>query len=292
MTSNPVSVRAGQSIHEAWDRMLAGNIKALPVVDDDNRVVGVMTYEDLMDRAGLNTRLAVAQRLDRVNLNAELDVLRKSPLNAFDVMSKPPITIHPDEAVGLAADRLVKYGITRLPVVNESGQLEGMVSRLDILRQMMDVPVNERKEQPSVSSEGRQAGEVMTTSIPLVQEDTRLTGIVSSFLSSGEHRVVVVDPNGFPVGLISDSDVVGRIHPVYQRGILGALRGRGTAPNVSITAKELMSSGVETVTAETALVDVIQRMLRNNRKWMVVVSPEGKPIGLINREIALEALIK
>jgi len=291
MTRDPIAARADQSILSAWEIMLRQNIKALPVVSEGNLVVGLLTHEDFMERAGLNTRLAVAQRLDEKTLAAEMNTLRDSPLTVVDIMSQPPVTIHLDDPVGLAAERLVKHSITRLPVVDENGMLTGMVSRLDILRLVMDIPEKPQKKMGDQGN-GRLASEVMEKEVPVVGNDADLAEVIASFLSSGEHRVIVVNPEGYAVGLISDSDVVGRIQPVHRKGILGALRGKQAVPDISITAGELMSPGVETISGETTIVEAIQTMLAAGRKWLVVIDDQGKPVGLIDREIALEALIR
>ncbi len=296
MTSDPVSVRADQPILVAWEKMLNQNIKALPVLDEARCVVGLLTHEDFMERAGLNARLAVALRLDEETLAAEMDILRSSNLTVEAVMSKPPVTVGPDDSIGAAAELLVKNAITRLPVVDDDGRLLGVVSRLDVLRQVMDIPLTvpgKAAARPTLPlGEGRLASEVMEKHAPVVDEDTDLSGVIASFLTSGEHRVIVVDGHGRPVGLISDSDVVERIQPVHRRGILGALRGRITPPALFVTARELMSPGVETVIGETTIVEAVQHMLAAGRKWLVVVDDDGKAIGLIDREIALEALVR
>ena len=291
MTQDPVIVRQDEPILSAWEKMLKQNIKALPVVDENNRVVGLLTHEDFMERAGLNARLAVARKLDEESLGAEMEILRSSHLAAQDVMSTPPITISLNDPIGLAAELLVRHSITRLPVVDEDRKLVGMVSRLDILRQVMNIPTRAEKEAVQLA-EGRLANAVMQKEVPTVQEETDLAGVIASFLSSGEHRVIVVDVEGKPVGLISDSDVVGRIQPVHRRGILGALRGRANLPKIAVTARELMSPGVETISGETTIVEAVQKMLTAGRKWLVVIDEQGKPMGLIDREIALEALIR
>lgn len=291
MTKDPVMVQQDEPVLSAWEKMLKQNIKALPVVDARRRVVGLVTHEDCMDRAGLNARLAVAQRLDEETLAAEMQILRSSNLTAGDVMSHPPITVQRDDPLGRAAGLLVRYSITRLPVVDEDGRLVGMISRLDVLRQVMDIPEREQKESAG-SGVGRLAGEIMSKQIPIVQEETDLAGVIASFISSGEHRVIVVDAAGLPVGMISDSDVVGRIQPAHRKGLLGALRGGKKLPDVSAAARELMSPGVETIAAGTTVVEAVQQMLRAGRKWLVVIDEQGKPAGLIDREIALEALIR
>ncbi len=88
------------------------------------------------------------------------------------------------------------------------------------------------------------------------------------------------------------SDVIERIQPAHRRGVLGALRGRASLPSLSITAAELMSAGAETIQGQTPVVEAIQRMVTTGRKWLVVVDAEGKAVGLIDREIALESLIR
>jgi len=291
MTREPVSVQAEEAALDAWKRMLAHGVKALPVVDDQGVVMGLLTSEDLVERAGLSARLAVAQRLDEETLQAEMELLRRSGLRVKEVMSQPPITVRAEDSLGLAAARMVRHAVTRLPVVDEQGRLIGMISRLDVLRQVMEVPRRPLR-QTAPHEAARLVGEVMTGDVPRVYEDADLPEVVGAFLSSGEHRLIVVDGEGRPVGLISDSDVIGRIQPQDRRGVLGALRGRNVAVNIKVQARELMSPGVETITADTTIVEAVHRMLSLSRKWLVVVDEAGRPLGLIDREIALESLIR
>ena len=97
----------------------------------------------------------------------------------------------------------------------------------------MDIP---EKEQRRMQADGKTAGEILLKEVPLVQADADLARVIASFLTSGENRVIVVNEAGEPIGLISDSDVVGRISPVHRKGILGALRGLVSAPPISVTA--------------------------------------------------------
>lgn len=291
MTRDPISAGEEDTALAAWEKMLRNNIKALPVVDNLGRVVGVVTHDDFLERAGLHARLAVARQLDEASLDAEMEILRASNLSAKDIMSKPPLVIHPDDPIGLAAERMIKFGVTRLPVVEENGKLVGIVSRLDLLRQVINIQ-EKTSRKPQVRLEGRSVGEVMSPEIPLVGEDAELEGIIASFVRSGEHRVIVIDKERRPVGLISDSDLVGRIPPPLRGGILGALRGKSKLPDSPVTARELMSPGAETVDQDTSVVEAIQKMVQASRKWMVVVDSEGKPVGLVDREIALQALIR
>ena len=98
----------------------------------------------------------------------------------------------------------------------------------------------------AVTGSARTLREIMTTSIPTVRFDDTLPDIVHALLEGSAHRVIVLDADGKAIGLISDSDVVARIGPAKQRGVLAALLGTAKLPSSEVTAKELMSPGVLT----------------------------------------------
>ena len=64
MTREVVTLNPEMPVAEAWQKMLDTQIKALPVVDNGGNVVGMLTDEDLSDRAGLQQRLSVAEHVD------------------------------------------------------------------------------------------------------------------------------------------------------------------------------------------------------------------------------------
>ena len=297
MTREVITVSGDLSIAAAWERMLEHLVKAMPVINDRGEVVGMLTDEDLLNRAGLQQRLAVAERLDAAILEEELENLRTSPLKVADVMSQPAITAQFDEPLGSAADRMAKNGIKRLPVVDESGKLVGVLSRVDILRQVMAAePIAEPKAGPKAPRESapikvaRTVGEVMSPEIPMVHQHAGMAAIVSELLESGSRRLIVVDDEGRPVGLISDADVVTRVGLAHRRGVLEALRRRGKIPASGATAADLMSPGVLTASPDTSLVEAAKQMLAAQRKWLVAVDAQGKALGLLDRQILLRAI--
>ncbi|HOW91895.1 MAG TPA: CBS domain-containing protein, partial [Anaerolineaceae bacterium] len=56
------------------------------------------------------------------------------------------------------------------------------------------------------------------------------------------------------------------------------------------TAAELMSPGVLSVSPQTPVTQAARLMLEKGRKWMVVVDDSNKPLGLVDRQILLEAI--
>lgn len=301
MTHDPVRVRADEVALEAWKRMLTASIKALPVVDADGHVVGILSEDDLVERAGLTGRLAIAKQLSIVDLSAEFEILRKGRQTVSAVMSQPVITIQPQEGIGAAAERLSQHEITRLPVVDMDGRILGIVSRLDILRTVLNLPETQAgfveptspgpNELPAVQEVAAVMERALVKRSILVKDDSDLPALLWAFVSTREHRLIVVDRQGNPLGIVTDSDVIRRIQPQHRKGVIAALRGQDRAPEIHVTARELMSPGVETVLPEVPVVEAVRRMMVAQRKWLVVVDDQGKAIGLIDRAIALAALI-
>jgi len=289
MTRDVVTLNPEMSVQQAWNQMLKNYVKATPVVDPSGTVIGILTDEDLLERAGIQQRLSIAIRMDTNEINQELKTLENSPLIVKDVMTQPVITVLENETLGIATSRMVKSGLKRLPVVNDEGKLVGVLSRLDILRQVAKTTY-ETPTPHFPSGVVRTVSDIMSVEIPMVNQDDDLSLIIEKFSKSNSHRLIVVDTEGVAIGLLSDSDIVTRVQPAKRRGILEALKNIGRPPASKETAFDLMSPGPLTTSPETSIVDALKRMLADSRKWMVVVDDKGHPLGLIDRQMMLEAI--
>jgi CBS-domain-containing membrane protein len=290
MTRDVVSLREDMSVREAWEKMVHNELKALPVVDGRGVVIGILTDEDMLQRAGIQQRLSVTLQMGQPSIQDELRLLGETTRLVKDVMTQPAILVKKDDPLGAAAAKLVRSGLKRMPVVDDSGKLAGMLSRLDILKQVADAPSS---VPPPHSPAGavRTVGDVMRTNIPTVRPDENLASIVEKFVTDDTHRLVVIDEAGLAVGLIADSDVVARVQPEHRGGILDAFRNIGKPPAGKETAADIMSPGVTTILPETSIVDASRKMLAESRKWLVVINVMGLPIGLVDRQTLLEALV-
>lgn len=289
MTREVRTLHPDTPIAQAWAEMLQHSIKALPVISTDEQVVGMLTDEDLLTRAGLQQRLAVAQRLETGLLKDELESLGQSRLKVADVMSKPAITVRLSDSLGTAAARMAEHGCKRLPVVDETGQLAGVVSRVDILRQVIEnLPA--RPSTHKLPGAARLVGDVMHSRIPIIHQNTDLPGMIAGMVEHNTRRLIVVDADGLPVGLISDADLVSRVTPPERIGVLRALSRRVPPPPSEVTAADLMSPGVLTASPDMEVVEAVRWMLSEKRKWMVVVDERGLPVGLVDRQILFQAV--
>jgi PII-like signaling protein/predicted transcriptional regulator len=290
MTRDVVSLTEEMRISDAWQKMIHNELKAMPVVDDTGCVSGLLTDEDMLERGGILHRLSITLQLLDSDIQNELKSLSASKLKVKDVMTTPAITISRDEFLGAAALKMVRSELKRLPVVDSKKHLVGMLSRLDILNQLVELPVNQSYTE-TVTGAIRTVGEIRQKELPYVNKDDTLGQIVEKFIQTGTHRLIVTDNGGHAIGLIADSDVVSRSQPDQKSGILSAFRKIGKPPYGKETAADIMSPGVVQIPPSTSITSAIQKMLVENRKWLVVVDDSNLPVGLVDREILLQALV-
>ncbi|MDX3803695.1 CBS domain-containing protein [Streptomyces sp. AK04-3B] len=111
-------------------------ISGLPVVDDDDKVVGVISETDLIRRqaartADGRTRLV---RLPPLSRGARRTAAVGRATTAQQLMSTPAVTVHPEQRIAEAARVMERHGVERLPVVDEEDRLIGIATRRDLLR--------------------------------------------------------------------------------------------------------------------------------------------------------------
>ena len=135
MTTRVVAVRGNATFKDIATLLTQYRVSAFPVLDDEGKVIGVVSEGDMLSKEALVAGMGVqAARLGRIAGSPHHDEFAKAAaVIAADLMTKPPIVVTPDEPVTSAA-RLMYHGrVKRLPVVGEKGQLVGIVSRADVL---------------------------------------------------------------------------------------------------------------------------------------------------------------
>jgi CBS-domain-containing membrane protein len=132
MTQDVVTVDEHASFKEVARLLTERRVSALPVLDGEGRVVGVVSEADLMPKEEFpegqpGGRLFQGRRRREIRAKAAGDT-------AAELMTSPAVTIGPDAGVAEAARLLHRHGIKRLPVVDPAGPLLGIVSRADLLK--------------------------------------------------------------------------------------------------------------------------------------------------------------
>lgn len=121
MATGLLTLRPDIPIFEAIPLLLKNRVSGAPVVDSDNKLVGILSEKDCL-RVFANEAFFSEGPGGRVE----------------DYMSREVFTIDPDEDVFTAADIFLKHAFRRLPVV-EDGNLVGQVSRRDILMTSLNI---------------------------------------------------------------------------------------------------------------------------------------------------------
>ncbi|MBW5480609.1 CBS domain-containing protein [Streptomyces bambusae] len=136
MTGEVVRARPDTSFKELVRMLTAHRISGLPVVDDDDKVMGVVSQTDLTRRqAGRGREGSVPRRMLRtLKRLADARSTAAPALTAGELMTSPAVTVHPEQRVVDAARTMERRHIDRLPVVDEEDRLIGITTRRDLLR--------------------------------------------------------------------------------------------------------------------------------------------------------------
>lgn len=135
MTASVETVRPDTEVSEIAKRLLARNISAVLVIDDQERVIGIVSEGDLMRRPESGTERQPSWWLGLFADTKERarDYVKSHGLHARDVMSRDVISVGKDTSLVEIAETLEKHHIKRVPVVRD-GKLVGIVSRADLLQ--------------------------------------------------------------------------------------------------------------------------------------------------------------
>ncbi|MCJ8499249.1 CBS and ACT domain-containing protein [Desulfatitalea alkaliphila] len=130
MTRKVVTVSPDISLSEVQERMKTHNIRHLPVVANDDRLVGIVTDRDI--RSAMPLPLIKGQD-DPESLQ------RFARLTVADVMTPDPMTISPAHTLQDALLLIQEKRVGAFPVVDQNGKLTGIISVRDLLRAFINV---------------------------------------------------------------------------------------------------------------------------------------------------------
>jgi nucleotide-binding universal stress UspA family protein/CBS-domain-containing membrane protein len=297
MSRHLTTVTPDTPIPVVVDQLVRRGVKALPVVDREGRVIGIITGGDLMRRGGLGIRLSLRGSISDPDLAVWSRQVERSGLTAGQVMTPNPRTVTPDTLLDEAILLMVRHSIKRLPVTTDGGQLVGIISRTDLLRALAlapDRPVTGSK--PAAAALGWRAGELADLDVATVGPATSLEDVLTAVLASPFRRVVVVDAERHVLGIITDRDLLRRASPPDRPGLIDRLAGRrDPASRVMagpMTAAALMNPDVFTIPADAPLSQAIERFLTLRVKRLVVVDGDRRLIGILDRRAVLRSLVE
>ncbi len=130
MTRKVITITRDTGILEAKELMAENGIRHLPVVDEENRLIGIVTDRDV--RSALPSIL-----MDDYDSTDERK--RLSRITAKEIMSANPVTVSPTYTLQDALLLMQKSRVGAFPVVDADGKLEGIISIRDLMRAFINV---------------------------------------------------------------------------------------------------------------------------------------------------------
>jgi CBS domain-containing protein len=149
MTAPVITCKSTASVREVAKLFLQRHISAVPVVDEQDKLVGIISESDLMHRAESETeRQRPWWLILMTGEQGAADYIKAHAVRVADVMTRKVITSTPDTPLNEIAVILETNGIKRVPVVRD-GQLVGIVSRANLVQAIasrgskLDIPLSD-----------------------------------------------------------------------------------------------------------------------------------------------------
>ena len=225
-------------------RLMAGDQISSLLIVADGQARGIVTESNLL--RAMHDRLAPETRLD-------------------SIMSQPLVTA-PQRLDLVAARRLIDaHGIRHLVVVDDAGNVSGIVSDTDFRVHLGSVVFRHLRTLESV----------MERKIPQLPPDATLATAIATMLENRVDYLIVVD-SGEPVGIVTERDIP---------RLLG-----DAAPLHDIPLQRAMSKPLRSVRAGGAITVGLEAMNRYRLRHMAVIDDEGRMVGVVSQRRLFEQL--
>ena len=240
-----ITCRQDATIGQVAVLLTQHHVHALVVVDRDNRPMGLLSDYDVLTGEWLSAD------------NDSLAAMRK--LCAGDLMSYPIVSIEVDAPLNEAAQLLIEKDVHRL-LVTEKSKAIGMISSSDFVASISRA---EKIRRDSVA-------DVMSDAILVCRDKTPVSSVARSMTDAHYRSVLVVDPNGKPVGVVSEKDLIPLI--------------KNSGIQDDLTVVNVMHAML-TVDLHATLREAADLMIQNHHHRVVVVDkddPDSFPLGIIS----------
>ncbi len=273
MSKKVVSVSVPGSREKVLDLMRKENKAVLPVVkEDDNKLVGVVTRSDLIN-----------------NPDEEQIAM---------LMSRNLIIASPDEDVKDVASRMIENNVRRVPVVNDDGELVGIITSFDIVSQALTkLEVEDAVEK------------YMITTVPTTWEKTPLNVAFESMKQFGLKSILALDDNAQLSGILTETDFIAESEIISERSehssTVGTEGDKWSWDSTSVlyieknhlkftdkVVSDVAIGNVEVANSKTKVSDCAKKMKTLNIEQIPVIGVEGDLVGIVRASDLIKALVE
>jgi len=279
------------------------SVRFLPVVDTDTKeVCGIITEGELIKNHVIPLKLKYLNK-DRAagefNAHRLIDEIKhNSHIIAFDIMNHDAVTVLESDTLKSAIVKMNDKKLKRVPVVNREGRLKGVLSRLDIFKQILS-DCDEFDGVPAKTSELNESTKFIDHNFAPALTTDHIGKILKRISLSEYNFVPVTDKNNTYTGIITDKELFPLAH-IKTQGIslwqkfLSLIFKPGddnSFDDSKATAGVFMNGDKKFTISESAGLDkILEKMLEGELKMVVVVDADGKYSGVVSRRNIMKFL--
>ncbi|MCQ1536768.1 CBS domain-containing protein [Methanosarcina sp. KYL-1] len=253
MSEGPICVKEGDFVTHARQLMRDYLLRGLVVVDEENRLVGMLSDQDILRVTSTRSNVTVS------------GYARECP------------TVTPDMGIMKAAKLMAESKENRVPVVMSTTDrnVVGVLSDVDILKNV-ELP----KNAPGTIAE------IMTKKVETCSPDERVAKVWGHMLEKNYTGIPVVSGKGEPIGMITRRDIIksGAVRMAVEDT-------RAIRPNESPKVEKIMSTPVYTLTEHDSVLNASKLITYRDVGRITIVNEQGKVCGIVDRQDLLGAFI-
>ena len=273
MSKNVVSVSVPGNREKVLDLMRKENKAVLPVVKDDTDIlVGLVTRSDLIN-----------------NPDEEQIAM---------LMSRDLVTVDPGDDVVVAAQKMIDNNVRRVPVVNDDGELVGIITSFDLVsKALTKIEVDDAVE------------DYMFTTVPTTWQDTPLNVAFESMNQFGLKSILALDDDAKLAGILTETDFISEIEIISERSehssTVGTEGDKWSWDSTSVlyieknhlkftdkVVSDVAVGNVEVANSKTKVTDCAKKMKSLNIEQIPVIGVEGDLVGLVRASDLIKALVE
>ena len=273
MSKKVVSVSVPGSREKVLDLMRKENKAVLPVIkEDNNKLVGVVTRSDLIN-----------------NPDEEQIAM---------LMSRNLIVASPDDDVKDAARIMIENDVRRVPVVNDDGELVGIITSFDLVSQALTkIEIDDAVE------------DYMITTVPTTWEKTPLNVAFESMKQFGLKSILALDDNAQLSGILTETDFIAESEIISERSehssTVGTEGDKWSWDSTSVlyieknhlkftdkVVSDVAVGNVEVANSKTKVSDCAKKMKTLHIEQIPVIGVEGDLVGLVRASDLIKALVE
>ena len=273
MSKKVVSVSVPGSREKVLDLMRKENKAVLPVVkEEDNKLVGVVTRSDLIN-----------------NPDEEQIAM---------LMSRNLIIASPDEDVKDVAKKMIDNDVRRVPVVNDDGELVGIITSFDLVSQALTkLDIDDAVEN------------YMITTVPTTWEKTPLNVAFESMKQFGLKSILALDDDSQLSGILTETDFIAESEIISERSehssTVGTEGDKWSWDSTSVlyieknhlkftdkVVSDVAVGNVEVANSKTKVSDCAKKMKTLHIEQIPVIGVEGDLVGLVRASDLIKALVE